>query len=104
GKVWDPKELAALGEKIYAANCVACHQATGQGVPGTFPALAGSKIVNGAPGDQIHIVLEGKPGTAMPPWKALSDSDIAAVIDYTRSSWGNKGAPVQPADVKAGRG
>ena len=103
GKVWDPKELAANGARLYTTNCVACHQASGQGVPGAFPALAGSKIVNGAPADQIRIVLEGKPGTAMPAWKALSDTDLAAVIDYTRASWGNKGAPVQPADVKAGR-
>ncbi len=102
-KAWDPKELAARGEKIYAANCAACHQATGQGVPGAFPALAGSKVVNGPPADQIHTVLNGRPGTAMPPWKQLSDTDIAAVIDYTRTSWGNKGEPVQPKDVKAGR-
>ena len=102
-KTWDVKELAARGEKIYAANCAACHQATGQGVPGAFPALAGSKVVNGPPLDQIHVVLNGKPGTAMPPWKQLSDTDIAAVIDYTRTNWGNKGDPVQPKDVKAGR-
>lgn len=103
GKVWDPKELATVGAKIYAANCIACHQSAGQGVPGAFPALAGSKMVNGPPPDQIHIVLNGKPGTAMPAWKSLSDTDIAAVIDYTRSNWGNTGAPVQPADVHAGR-
>lgn len=103
GKVWDPKELAALGEKVYAANCAACHQAQGQGVPNAFPALAGSKVVNGAADEQIALVLNGKPGTAMPPWKQLSDTDIAAVIDYTRTSWGNKGAPVQPSDVKAKR-
>lgn len=103
GKVWEPLALAANGEKIYTANCMACHQATGQGVPGAFPALAGSKIINGPPADQIHIVLNGKPGTAMPSWKSLPDTDIAAVIDYTRSAWGNHGAPIQPADVKAGR-
>jgi len=102
-KTWDPKELAGMGEKIYQSNCAACHQGQGQGVPGAFPALAGSKVVNGAPADQIHIVLNGKPGTAMPSWKQLSDTDIAAVIDYTRTSWGNKGEPVQPKDVKAGR-
>ncbi len=103
-KQWDAKELAGKGAGIFAANCAACHQANGQGIPGTFPALAGSKIVNGVPADQIHIVLNGKPGTAMPSWKQLSDTDLAAVIDYTRASWGNQGAPVQPADVKAARG
>ena len=102
-RTWDVKELAARGEKIYGANCVACHQATGQGVPGAFPALAGSKVVNGPPVDQIKTVLNGRPGTAMPAWKQLSDTDIAAVIDYTRTSWGNKGEPVQPKDVKANR-
>ena len=102
-KTWDVGELAARGEKIYGANCVACHQATGQGVPGAFPALAGSKVVNGPPVDQIKTVLNGRPGTAMPAWKQLSDTDIAAVIDYTRTSWGNSGEPVQPKDVKANR-
>ena len=55
----------ARGEKVYAANCVACHQANGKGVPRAFPALDGSKIANGPKADQIEIVLNGKPGTAM---------------------------------------
>ncbi|MEP7206384.1 MAG: cytochrome c oxidase subunit II [Casimicrobiaceae bacterium] len=103
-KTWEPKELAARGQKVYASNCAACHQAGGQGVPGAFPALAGSKIVNGPPAGQIDIVLHGKTGTAMPSWKQLSDTDIAAVIDFTRENWGNKGEPVQPKDIKAARG
>ena len=103
-KAWDPAQLASMGEKVYQANCAACHQANGQGVPPAFPALAGSKVVNGAPADQIHTVLNGRPGTAMPAWKQLSDTDIAAVIDYTRTAWGNKGEPVQPKDIKAARG
>jgi cytochrome c oxidase subunit 2 len=103
-KVWQLAELAARGQSIYAANCAACHQPTGQGVPGTFPALDGSKIVNGPKADQIALVLNGKPGTAMPSWKSLSDIDIASVISYTRNSWGNKtGEAVQPADIKAER-
>jgi len=103
-KVWTEADLAAKGATVYAANCAACHQANGKGVPGAFPALDGSKIVNGPPKDQIHIVLAGKPGTAMPSWKQLSDTDIAAVITYTRNSWGNhSGEAIQPAQVVAAR-
>ena len=103
-KVWTATELAARGEKVYAANCVACHQANGAGVPGAFPALAGSQVVNGAQDGQIGILLNGKNG--MPAWKAtLSDTEIAAVITYTRNSFGNKPEDniVQPAEVLAAR-
>jgi cytochrome c oxidase subunit II len=103
-KEWTLEDLRAHGEKIYAANCVACQQATGMGVPGTFPALAGSKIVGGPEEEQIKIVLNGKPGTAMAPFKHLSDVDIAAVVTYTRNNWTNKsGDPTTPAEVKAQR-
>ncbi|MFO7189238.1 MAG: cytochrome c oxidase subunit II [Pseudomonadota bacterium] len=105
-KEWSKEDLVARGEKIYGATCVACHQANGQGMPPAFPPLAGSAIVNGPPGPQIDIVLNGKPGTAMQAFGAqLSDTDIAAVITYTRNSWGNKpsASVVQPADVKAAR-
>jgi cytochrome c oxidase subunit 2 len=101
-------ELKAHGEKIYASNCVACHQSTGMGVPGTFPALSGSKIVNGPKDGQIAVLLngvvkDGKP-TAMASFKHLSDADLAAVITYTRNNWANKaGGAVTPADVKAAR-
>ena len=66
-------------------------------MPGAFPALDGSKIVNGPADAQIALVLNGKTGTAMPAWKQLSDADIAAVITYTRNSWGNKSGDVLPA-------
>ncbi|HTO50438.1 MAG TPA: cytochrome c oxidase subunit II [Burkholderiales bacterium] len=105
-KTWDLADLRARGEKVYAANCVACHQANGMGVPNAFPALAGSKIVNGPKGDQITIVLNGKQGTAMQAFgKTLSDTDLAAVITYTRNAWSNKAAEnlVQPAEVKSAR-
>ena len=75
-------DLRAHGEKVFAANCAACHQATGMGIPGTFPALVGSKVVMGPEQEQINIVLNGKPGTAMAPFKHLSDVDIAAVVTY----------------------
>ncbi len=103
-KTWTATELAARGEKVYAANCVACHQANGGGVPGAFPALAGAASVNGPQDGQIAILLNGKNG--MPAWKAtLSDTEIAAVITYTRNSFGNKPEDniVQPAEVLAAR-
>ena len=104
----DLKGLVAQGEKVFAANCVACHQANGKGVPGAFPALDGSKVVTGPKDAQIATVLngvmkDGKP-TAMVAWKQLSDPELAAVITYTRNSWSNKsGDAVQPADVKLAR-
>ena len=103
-KVWTIDELKQRGEKVYAANCVACHQATGKGVPGAFPALDGSPVVTGPKAVQLGIVLSGK--NAMPAWKAtLSDTEIAAVITYTRNNWSNKSAEniVQPAEVLAAR-
>ncbi len=107
-KVWNIAELVSRGEKVYTANCAACHQPTGKGVPGSFPALDGSRVVTGPKEGQIKTVLNGveRDGkqTAMVAWKQLSDIDLAAVITYTRNSWGNKtGEAVQPSDVKAGR-
>ena len=103
-KVWDLKDLVVTGERIYAANCAACHQANGKGVPGSYPALDGSKMVRGPKAAQIQIVLHGKPGTAMPPWSQLSDLDLASVITYTRNGLGNKtGEAVQPAEILAAR-
>lgn len=102
GKQWTLEELHGQGAKVFAANCAACHQATGMGVPGTFPALAGSKVVNGPKEEQIALVLNGKPGTAMAPFKHLSDVEIASVVTYTRNNWTNKaGDMATPADVKA---
>jgi cytochrome c oxidase subunit 2 len=100
---WTVDELKAAGEKVYAANCSACHQATGKGLPPAFPPLAGSKLVNGPKGGQIALVLNGKPGTAMASFARLSDSELAAVLTHTRTSWGNKADAVMPADVKAAR-
>jgi cytochrome c oxidase subunit 2 len=108
-KVWTIDELKTKGEAVYAANCVACHQANGKGVPNAFAPLDGSQVVNGPRHPQIDVVLNGQdtpayPGS-MPAWKQLSDSDIAAVITYTRNTWSNKAAEniVQPAEVLAAR-
>jgi cytochrome c oxidase subunit 2 len=103
-KTWTVDEMKTRGEKVYAANCVACHQANGKGVPGAFPALDGSAVVNGPKAGQVNILLNGK--NAMPAWKSvLSDTDIASVITYTRNTWSNKASEniVQPAEVVAAR-
>ncbi|MGB3917393.1 MAG: cytochrome c oxidase subunit II [Thiothrix litoralis] len=104
-KEWTQAELMAKGQAVYTKNCLACHQATGLGLPGVFPALAGSKIATSTnPADHIAIVVKGKAGTAMAAWGAqLNDLDIAAVISYERNSWGNAAGIVQPKDIKAAR-
>ncbi|HEX2567666.1 MAG TPA: cytochrome c oxidase subunit II [Burkholderiales bacterium] len=103
-KKWSEDELKARGEKVYAANCVACHQASGKGAPPAFPPLDGSKVVGGPKEAHIDTVLNGRPGTAMAAFgKQLSDTEIAAVITYERNSWSNKAGMVQPAEVKARR-
>lgn len=102
-KVWTLEDLKARGEKVYASNCVACHQATGKGMPPAFPPLDGSKIATGPKGDHIDRVMNGKAGTAMAAFaKQLNDTEIAAVITYERNTWGNKtGDLIQPAEIKA---
>jgi cytochrome c oxidase subunit 2 len=103
-KVWKLEDLVARGEKVYGANCVACHQAAGKAV-GPIKALDGSAIVLDADkSKQIAILLNGAANGAMPAWKQLSDTEIAAVITYTKNNWGNKtGQLVQPADIVAAR-
>jgi cytochrome c oxidase subunit II len=103
-KVWVLDDLAKRGEKVYAANCAACHQANGKGA-GPIKPLDGSPVVLDADkGAQIAVLLNGKANGAMPAWKQLSDTDIAAVITYTKNNWSNKtGQLVQPADVKSAR-
>lgn len=100
---WSKEQLMAKGEEVYNIQCATCHQGTGQGMPPAFPALAGSEFVNGPASDQIDLVLNGKPGTAMQAFgNLLSDADIAAAITYTRNSFGNTaGDVVQPATVKS---
>lgn len=108
-KTWTIDELKTKGEKVYTANCAVCHQANGKGVPNAFAALDGSEVVNGPKAEQINVLLHGKKSgkfpSEMPAWKQLSDTDIAAVITYTRNNWSNKPAEniVQPAEVVAAR-
>jgi len=103
-KVWELADLAKRGEKVYAANCAACHQANGKGA-GPIKPLDGSAIVlSDDKSKQIAILLNGAAAGAMPAWKQLSDTDIAAVVTYTKNNWSNKtGQIVQPADIVAAR-
>jgi mono/diheme cytochrome c family protein len=98
------------GKQVYSTTCAACHQATGLGVEGTYPPLAGSEIVEGDEGKVVRIVLHGLTGPvevagetysgAMPPWGGvLKDPEIAAVVTYVRGAWGNHAAPVTAAKV-----
>jgi len=103
-KVWTKEQLMAKGEELYVTKCGACHQASGEGLPPAFPALKGSAIAKGAIGAHLDIVLNGKAGTAMQPWNALNDLEIAAIVTYERNAWGNEtGDVIQPAMVKAAR-
>ena len=102
-KDWTAEELVARGESVYAVNCVACHQTNGQGIPGIFPVLAGSDVVLNNKERNIEILMEGVQGAAMNSFSYLSEVELAAVITYTRQSWGNKengdGEIVVPKDI-----
>lgn len=103
-KVWTLTDMVKRGESVYAANCVACHQANGKGA-GPIKALDGSALVtdaNSAP--MIDVMLNGAGGGSMPAWKQLSDTEVAAVMTYAKNTWSNKTEQiVQPADVMAAR-
>jgi len=103
-KVWALDDIFKRGEKVYAANCAACHQANGKG-GGPIKPLDGSAVVlDDDKAKQIKILLNGAGNGAMPSWKQLSDTDIAAVISFTKNNWSNKtGQLVQPAEIKASR-
>jgi cytochrome c oxidase subunit 2 len=103
-KVWGLEDMIARGEKVYAANCSACHQPNGKGA-GPIKPLDGAAVVKDADKNkQINVVLNGQNKGIMPAWKQLSDTEIAAVVTYTKNNWSNKtGQLVQPADVKSAR-
>ncbi len=103
-KVWTLDDILKRGERVYAANCAACHQANGKGA-GPIKPLDGSAIVLDTDHTkQLHILLNGANNGAMPSWKQLSDTDLAAVATYTKNTWSNKtGQLVQPSEVVAER-
>ncbi len=91
------------GATLFAQNCSACHQARGQGVPGAFPALAGDKFVVGDPKGPAYVVTHGRGG--MPNFSEdLSDVEIAKILSFVRSSWGNSAPPLDAALVASVRG
>ena len=95
-------DLMKRGKEIFMSHCAACHQANGQGIPGVFPALAGSKVTTTGPiADHVHVVVHGRPGTAMQAFGTqLNSVDIAAVVTYERNAWGNNtGDVVQPSQI-----
>ena len=103
-KVWTLADLQARGEKVYNANCAVCHRPDGKGA-GPIKPVDGSAVVTDADkGKQIAVLLNGQNNGAMPAWKSLSDTELAAVITYTKNAWSNKtGQIVQPAEVLAAR-
>jgi cytochrome c oxidase subunit II len=103
-KVWVLADMIKRGEKVYAANCSACHQPNGKGA-GPIKPLDGSAVVTNADKmKQVAVVLNGQNNGTMPAWKQLSDTDIAAVVTFTKNNWSNKtGQLVQPSEVKSAR-
>ncbi|MBX2879784.1 MAG: cytochrome c oxidase subunit II [Granulosicoccus sp.] len=98
---WQHQELVSMGEKVYQSNCMSCHQAQGQGIPGMFPAIAGSDVVNGSMDKHVSTVLDGVDGTMMSGFRGvLSVAELAAVITYQRNAFGNEtGDTLQPAEI-----
>src|SRR6201984_673584 len=109
GAVPDPK---VVGKALFSSNCITCHQATGQGLPGQYPPLAGSEIVLGpALNHTIAIVLKGLQGpvtvkgqafnNSMQAWEGqYSDQQLASILTYVRSDWGNNAPPITADMVK----
>ena len=103
-KVWTLDDIVKRGEKVYAANCAACHQANGKGAGPIKPLDGAAVVLDADKAKQISVLLNGQNNGAMPAWKQLSDTEIAAVITYTKNNWSNKtGQIVQPAEIVAAR-
>ena len=103
-KVWETADLIARGEKVYTSNCAVCHQPNGKGAGAIKPLDGAAVVLDEDKTKQIAVLLHGQNNGAMPAWKQLSDTEIAAVITYTKNHWSNKtGQAVQPSDVVAAR-
>ncbi|MGH8502123.1 MAG: c-type cytochrome [Gammaproteobacteria bacterium] len=120
-------DLMAKGEEVYNQTCAGCHQASGMGLPGSYPPLVDGAAFDAAPfvtqpleargfwkdgkmqlgsvKDQLETVINGIPNSRMFAFGGqLDDAEIAAVVTYVRNAWGNdSGDVVQPAQVKAAR-
>ena len=108
GAAGGPVQAVADGARLYSGNCIACHQQDGRGIPGVYPALAGSPVVLGDPGELAAWVVHGKrtasmPAgrytTVMPPFGWLHAADAAALLTYLRSNFGNQAAAVDAASL-----
>jgi len=103
-KVWDLPSLVARGEQVYTANCQVCHQPNGKGGGAVKPLDASPTVLDADKVRQVHVVLNGQNNGAMPSWKQLSDTEIAAVVTFTKNHWSNAtGQIVQPSEVAAAR-
>lgn len=93
-----PVPARADGKALFQKNCAACHQASGKGIPGAFPALAGNPLVQGPVPEVAMVLLQGRGG--MPDFSAsLSDDEIADVLSFARAAWGNKAPPLKTEEV-----
>jgi cytochrome c6 len=102
GAVQAQAPAPADGKSLFAKNCAACHQANGRGIPGAFPALVASPVAIGPADAAAEVLLKGRGG--MPDFStSLDDADIAAVLTYARSSWGNRAPPIAGAEVATRR-
>jgi cytochrome c oxidase subunit II len=103
-KVWTHEALIARGEKVYQANCAVCHKPDGKGAGPIKPLDGSAKVLDADRLVQVQVLLHGQNNGAMPSWKQLSDTEIAAVVTYTKNSWSNHtGQTVQPSDVTGAR-
>lgn len=103
-KVWTQPDLMARGEKVYTANCAVCHRPDGKGAGPIKPLDGSPKVLDADKLVQVKVLLNGQNNGAMPSWKQLSDTEIAAVVTYTKNNWGNHtGQVVQPSEVLAAR-
>jgi cytochrome c oxidase subunit 2 len=103
-KVWTLTDMVKRGETVYAANCVACHQATGKGAGPIKPLDGAAVVLDADKNKMINVLLNGQNNGTMPAWKQLSDTELAAVMTYTKNNWSNQTQQiVQPADVQAAR-
>lgn len=102
---WSLDDLMARGKQVHDTHCAACHQVSGEGIPGAFPAIKGSAVALGPLEDHLEIVMRGRPGTAMAAFgPQLSDIDLAAVVTYQRNAWGNDTREaVTPAEIGSAR-
>jgi cytochrome c oxidase subunit II len=103
-KVWELADLVKRGESVYASNCLACHQANGKGAGPIKPLDGAAVVMDSDSNKMISVLLNGQNNGAMPAWKQLSDTELAAVMTYAKNTWSNQTQQiVQPAEVVAAR-